>query len=520
LIHEIRTYSGEDGFKQAQNYWLDWSDGPQGPVGVELVLPQGFGFGECPIWHINQDLILSLGLLQEGDVWVRPEEGFLDVIRLTRGSDGHPRKIEIRAELLKDYLAASKMALRMAWYRDRDTIIADSSGIPWGDDGIQESSNSYRFEARNYAVHIGSGSPLGSQSAVFHVWRTDVDNGVEVPEFGPESDKNTGHTSKTFDDSGAKAFRVEGEIWAEEWVEPTANSLRIRRDHVPSNVAFIIDAAGQTENADALDNEDIGKYLWFRCGVINDLLARRGATWNWHSRDTCRIQLNVGEHVHFGLNSLNLINAYAYDIAKLPEWQRRIWQGFNVSPDGGVCAELLMAQMQAQPVHTLAPEAHIGDAIRDIDAAFNNRFSKNLFKYHPSNDEISKSLHRFRAVAQGGIFSLAKDVTRAIIEALDVHSLHEIAPARKGEGSGSLKSLERVLATIVSPDEARSALSPLVGIYELRGADAHLPSSQLDDAFRLAGVDASTDSIAQGHQILMALMRSCVAIVTTLEDQS
>lgn len=517
LIHEIRAYSGQDGYKQAQDYWLDWTNGPQGPLGVELVLPQSFGYEQTPIWHLNQDLVLSFNLKQEGDTWVCPDEGYLDIIRLSRNSAGSPEIIEIRSEFLKDYLAARNMALRLVWYRDRDAIVSDSSNIFWGEEGLQNQQAGFRFEARNYPIHLGSGSPFGSQSAVFYTWRTDVDKTDDVPEFGPESDGNTGHTSRTFDDVGRKAFRIEGEIWAEEWIEPAKFSQRIRRDQVPSATAFIVDASGRVENADVLDNEDIGKYLWFRADIINDLLRRRGVIWKWHTRDTGSIQLALGEQVHFGLNTLGFINTYAYDIAKLPEWQRRIWQGYNIAPDGGVCAELLQSQMQALPANTSAPEAYLLDTIVDIDIAFRNRFSKNLFRQHPSRSAIGQSLHRFRAIAQGGIFSLAKDITRVIIEALDIQTLHGIAAPINGEGTGSLKSLERVLALCAPSSDARGIISPLVGIYELRGADAHLPKSELDYAFKLVGVSSASNAITQGQQLLMGLMRSLVAIKDTLE---
>ncbi len=63
-----------------------------------------------------------------------------------------------------------------------------------------------------------------------------------------------------------------------------------------------------------------------------------------------------------------------------------------------------------------------------------------------------------------------------------------------------MKSLERVLATITTPANARDVLTNLAGIYKLRGADAHLPSDELDEAFRLAGVDKSATTLEQGLQ--------------------
>jgi hypothetical protein len=269
-----------------------------------------------------------------------------------------------------------------------------------------------------------------------------------------------------------------------------------------------VDASGQTQTGDELNDEDIGKYLWFRPDVVPNLLGRRGATWRWFTRETGGIELTHGYLVHFGVNRLGLINAYAHDIGKLPEWQRRIWQGFNVAPEGGVSTELLDAQMRVKPARTLAPEKHLSDALKAVDEQFVARFGVPLFRSHASRAEISARVHRFRALTQEGVFALAKDVSRLIVEAIDIAELHRIAPPPKGGGgTGSMKSLERVLATIATPTEARDALTRLVGIYELRGADAHLPSTELDEAFALAGIDRSAAPLEQGLQLLLRTMQ-------------
>jgi hypothetical protein len=143
-----------------------------------------------------------------------------------------------------------------------------------------------------------------------------------------------------------------------------------------------------------------------------------------------------------------------------------------------------------------------------VDKQFLARFSVPLFRSHSSRADISASIHRFRALDQQGVFALAKDISRVIVEAIETSELHKIAPPPKGGGgTGSMKSLERVLATITTPTDARDALTNLVGIYELRGADAHLPSPELDEAFRLAGVDKSAAPLEQGLQLLLRTMQ-------------
>lgn len=516
LIHEIGSYANEGAYKGADEYWADWP--ADHTTGIELVLPQSFGWDHPAEWHLHQDFVIALRLMREGDTWVRPEEGYVEVVRLVRDEEGCPRRIEARADHLRDYLAARKMSLRLVWYRDRDTIVKDPARFGITAEKITEELPNFRWVGRNIAVHEGSGDPIGSQAAVLHVWRTDVDSDVDVPVFGDETDQNTDSSSRTFSRGGNTVYRVEGEIWAEEWVEPAEKSPRVRGDKIASSATFIVTASGETQAADELKNEDIGKYLWFRPDVILNMISRRGVKLSWYTLETGGLELSSGYRVHFGVNSIGLVTVYAYDVARLPEWQRRIWQGFNVAPEGGVSKELLEAQMRARPAGTMAPEAHLAEALQAVDDVFFRRFDTRLFRNHESRAGILAAVHRFRALDQSGVFALAKDISRLIVEAIDTSELHKIAPPPKGGGAtGSIKSLERVLATLTSADIARTALTRLVGIYELRGADAHLPASELDEAFELAGIDKTAAPLTQGLQMLLRTMQIFVGLHNLLE---
>jgi len=512
--HETRSHADAEGYRPADQYWLNWSD--SAASGVEMVMAQHFGW-DNKVWHLHQDIVLALELLREGDVWVRPEEGYIDVVRLHRNFEKLPTRIEIRTEHLRDYLAARGMALRIAWYRDRDAVLRDAEHIHWRNNPPAKDEPNYRFQTHFHDLHEDSGLPFGGQSAVFTARRTDVFPEVDVPEFGPETNDNVESESRTFGHEGARVFRAEGEIWCEEWIEPASHSRRVRGDKIPSTTSFIVDASGEVETADQLNKEDIGKYLWFKPDIITNLLSRRGGACKWHTRDTGSIELTFGYNTHFGVNDLGLITVYAYDVAKLPEWQRRIWQGFNVNPEGGVSSELLQAQMQVNPARTLAPEAYIGQALEDLDRQFCRCFGVPLFRPHSSRLQILASIHRFRANDQTGFYSLAKDISRLIVEAIDTTTLQKIAPVPKGGGTGSIKALERVLATVMSPTDARSSLSYLVGIYELRGADAHLPSSELENAYKLAGIDKAAYPLKQGLQLLQRTMQTIVQLYKVIE---
>jgi hypothetical protein len=81
----------------------------------------------------------------------------------------------------------------------------------------------------------------------------------------------------------------------------------------------------------------------------------------------------------------------------------------------------------------------------------------------------------------------------------------------------SLKSLENLLATQVNPNLARQIMGPLVGIYDLRHADAHLPSNEVDDALRLAKVDPTAPFVFQGYQLLHACVDSIHYIIEVIK---
>jgi hypothetical protein len=217
-----------------------------------------------------------------------------------------------------------------------------------------------RFELRVYPILEGGRGE--GDFAVFNVARTDVDPGEDVPVLGPETNDNTESNSWRGKHKGKRFFRIEGEIWCSEAIEPATRSPRARRDAVPTGLSYIVDAAGARMTSEELDNEDIGRWLWFKPSVILELLKRRGAEFEWYTEETGGVSCGRGPLTHFGLNSAWLVTVYAYDIAKLEAWQQRIWAGYNVSPEGGVSNELLSAQMRTVVADTRAPEKNFEGA--------------------------------------------------------------------------------------------------------------------------------------------------------------
>lgn len=219
--------------------------------------------------------------------------------------------------------------------------------------------------------------------------------------------------------------------------------------------------------------------------------------------------------VHFGTNPDGKVVVLAKDIGNLPRWEQRIWGAHNIVPVGGMAQELAASQVMAVPARTSAPEGRIAFAIEKVFTAFQTRFGEQLLRDHHSSADLLSRVHRFRAVDQVALFALAKDADHLFNERLQVSSLHKVAPPPPAKKNlGTLKSLEAVLATIITEAEARTLMSPLFGIYDLRIADAHLASSTLGPAYINAKIDVSAPPVVQGLQML----ESFVATLEKIEE--
>lgn len=130
--------------------------------GLHLVLEQRSNSAENSEWHLHQDLVITLGLKREADIWVRPDEGYIEVARLSKKEDGSPSLLEVRASHLRDYLCARGMALYVTSYRDRVEIFEDASHIAWPENPIREINDNDRWEGRVIAIHEG-GMPYGEK---------------------------------------------------------------------------------------------------------------------------------------------------------------------------------------------------------------------------------------------------------------------------------------------------------------------------------------------------------------------
>lgn len=505
LMHDHQGYANGTRYIPADEY-----DDKELKGSVPLVMSQSGNSAEPATWHLHPDFVITLKLKREENVWVAMDEGYIEVARLKLDGRNHPELLEVRAEHLKDYLCARRMVLRLSWYRERVEVVESEPDFKWPKpDRVYKDGE--RWEGRITAIHEG-GHPFGESMSVAHLTRPNIDFEEDVPKVGISDDIKTSSFTRKLSEN-RKLYRVSGEVWRAEWVEPGTRSTRIRDDEPDPPVSFIVDASGKRQSAKTL--VDSGIWLWFKPDVVPALIGIRGGSLDWYTRETGGVRGSPDSRVHFGVNSLGLVNALAKDVAMLPEWLQHIWAGFNVSPDGKVSAELFAAQGMGIPASTQSPELFLPPMTEALNNAFKARFGSPLLRAHSDPTSAFTSCHRFKALSESGLYGLAKELVRVVVEHIDAGALKRIVTPPEGEKWGSLKLLEKVLATVIDEKAAYALLSPLHGIYSLRLADAHVPSkSELDEAYKLSRVDRSLPFVMQGRDLL----RTCVTCLRKITE--
>lgn len=491
-----KPYAYDDGhYSPIDQYELNDRE----PIGVHLIFeyPQPVIGGRK--WILNPDLIVALGLIKEGQSWIRPEENFVEVAREVFDEKGNHVLIEIKREFLIDYLAARNLTLRLSYYRQRVENVESLTSSVYADlTNLKEQRNDGRFELliRNINDVFGGGW------ASFRVWRTDVDESEDAPVMGPESDDNTDYETSKGHKGGYQGVRVEGEFWKDEWINHQGKSIRVRRDQNDTLPNFVVETDGARMNATSLNNEDIGRWLWFRSSVINELLSYRGFFLEWYTAETGAIHSTSGYKIHFGVNSSDFITVYAYDIARLEAWEQHVWAAHNIVPDGKVSSELLMSQVRAQPASTHAAETMLFECTKLLEAGFNNKYGIKLFSQDISETNFFKDISRFSSKDQTSLLRLAKEVIRFFSERLNKEQLRKLSMHKDKEKLGSNKLLESILADKVGNDKAREIFGVIAGVYDMRNGDAHQTSSNIGNALKLARIDENRSYLRQGEQLI------------------
>jgi hypothetical protein len=494
--HNVTPHAYRDGhYSPIDEYQYDEKQ----PIGINLVFehPQPVIGGRH--WILNPDLIVALGLIKEGHNWVRPEEDFTVVAREIMGRDGTHSLIEIKREFLIDYLAARNLSLRLSYYRQRVENVASHKESPYAAlSEIRDQRHGGRFELRIRELD----SVFGGTWASIKMWRTDVDEEEDAPVMGPEDNENTAVEKAEGYRGGYSGVRIESEFWRDEWIDHQGKSYRVRGDVDHNLPHFIVETDGARIFSAELDNEDIGRWLFFRPAVINELLSHRGFSLKWYTAQTGAVGSTSGYSTHFGINSSDLVTVYAYDIAKLPPWEQFVWAANNVVPEGKVSSELLSAQVRAQVAQTHAVEELLFGCMGLLAEAFRKKFDAPLFSHEIDDEASMQHISRFASKDQASLLRLAKELVRVFSDRLDVRTLRKLSDHPEKDKLGSNKLLQSILAKKAGEERAKEIFGVIAGVYDMRLGDAHPTSAKIGDALKLAGIDTSLSHLRQGEQLI------------------
>lgn len=470
--------------------------------GSYLLLIEEFETENDNVWYLDQDLLLGLNLLRVGDEWICPREDDLVVVRLIRDNNKRQIRIEIRAEHLRDYLCAKESGLLIARYHKRTQIFEPTEELDKIDKQKEETLDygNWRMSARD--IHEGNGMEYGSDIAVFQVGHSGVEPDEDVPVLPHPTEGKFESDSYTFKRKERRLKHIISDYWQNDWIEPSQTSPRVKGDIVPSTVSFLVDNKNTFVNADKLKYE--GRWLWFAPTIVNELLSKPYGHIAWHTKMLGEVGRIKCRSVTFGVNDIGLIVVYAKDIARLSEFDKKIWASKNIPPEGGLGHEMHTTQVKGLPVDSYAPENLLETEIDRLNNAFLSIYQKSLFTRHSLSGEIKKRVHRFRATNREGLFILCKEITRIVIERFDLKLLKQIRPDVNKE----YKSLKRIELLI---DEAgssgREIMRPLAGINELRHADSHLPSNEVEKAMSLIGIDKIDNTIIAGEKLIFEVAK-------------
>ena len=189
-----------------------------------------------------------------------------------------------------------------------------------------------------------------------------------------------------------------------EWLEPA--DIALECDKIPSGCSFVVDPSGLHMKADDLD-ADVGRWLWFRPDISRQCSRAQELHLLVHRRNRQPRPLS-GVQCSLRTDQLQqLINVYAYDVARLPEWHRRFWRALMSVLRAGLALNYCL--LNPEQCRDTGSGSLVGTNHRVPKPA---KLGRRIVSRASGNKPILRNTHRFRALDENGLFALAKDVNR------------------------------------------------------------------------------------------------------------
>ena len=507
--HGFKPCIESDGYHETGEYY-DFHD----LTGRYLVYTQAFETGDRRIWYLDPNLELGLELKREKDVWVRPKDNYEEVVRLKRDANGDPISMEIKTKYIKDYLCFRNCELLIVQYHSRDIVMEKKVEFWEGKDLLNEGKH---YIWQGFIGEIGrNGMPAGRNVAIFRSGFKSIDNKNDIPDFDWRDEEKTYSNHEIHEVESFGLFQHNGELWINNQVDPGNKSYILRGDEEESYVKFIYDVDGSEAKYPGYSGGI--RWLWFKPEIVNSLLDKRGATFGWYTGNTGFIGNLDYQSVHFGMNSLGLLCVLSKDIEELPNEMQLIWRSHNCIPDGRVSEELMMSQMQAKPADTVAPEIKIWYVMGALQDKFEMKYGKSLFLGLPDKEKVIKSVHRFVALNEEGLFKLAKLLYRELIERMSLETLKSLTSdldSKKDSPKRELKRIEHLINNLGF--DGSSIIAPLFAVNELRQGDAHRGVTDKEKQFEILGLNEDYPWIINGTIMIDRVAFSLYQIYESLE---
>ena len=476
------------------------------------VIQRSFDSGETDIWTLQQEIEIALRLIRVGDEWICPRENDVVVAKLNRRADGLPRELLIRAEHLRDYLCAKQAALILCGFYLREAVEQKFSAMPFEGNNQETKFAIGERELTLTAIHEG-GSPFGLETSIIHVSRESVNLKDDVPKMPqPTEDPGMIVENYTARESGRKLHRLASRVWTKHWIEPAPTSPRILGDEVETQVHFHV----ENQKTGTVAGKELKAYrgwLWFKPSVISRLLEQKKGVLRWYTGDTGEVGPSRDQTLHFGVNSLGLINVLGYKMADLPEWAQKIWVADNLVPEGGLSEELHMSQNLARPASTHAPEQSLYHNLRMLQRECERVFGQKLFLELPDEPSFFRRIHRFHADSMESVCRLCKELHRTITEQIDLGGINAKIDPGNAEGANKekLRQIKRIAKWMDTLGrDGRKITGPLAAVADLRQGDAHTTGEQLRAALTILQIPEDSKDYQKMSFWIIASVANCL----------
>lgn len=472
-------------------------------IGERLVMGQFIDSEYQDEIYINQDFILAYKLVRKNDIWIRPKDNDREVIR-SRTCDHKDKKlIEIRSEFLRDYLSALNASFRLYYYRERHAIVDYRPNFINNETSVLSDNQHNRHTLSCHHINPNGDLP-DSKGILVKLWRNDVDEEDTIPDFNKNSIEGQCHSYQNFiEKENADRYHLHSRLWRGEWIEGNEQSCLIGYSEPNDDFMVYADNSGQKVPLSSLKYEEINKYLWFKPEIVNLLISNQGGKVEWDTKETGFISTGPDTSIHFGLNKKGLVNVYAYDIARLPYWQKEIWVGQNTPPDDGVSIELAKIQITYTPIKSYAPEEVIVRILEQFNNLYNNKFSLPILNDHEEIHSLLTQINRFQVHSDDSLESLAKNLVKLSIERLNCKNLKKTIGSDVGK-EGSLHLLGILLEKKLGVENGEKIMAPLRSLYQLRLRDSHLKSKKIkvEEHYVVLQINRQLPYVWQGAQLI------------------